>query len=103
MIIMTIYVGNTFTVNFLSQLSCTVEFKEISWKEFDEIISKDFVNYFGHEDVAHMVGLEPNRITIAAKPGDIIVFSQYRGPRLPEGAIELPEGATIIPVMAIIK
>ena len=98
-----IYVGNTFTVNFLAQLSCTVEFKEISWKEFDEIISGEFINYFGHDDVAHMVGLEPNRITIAAKPGDIVVFSQYRGPRLPEGTIELPEGATIIPVMATIK
>lgn len=100
---MTIYVGNTFTVNFLAQLSCTVEFKEISWAEFDEIISGDFVNYFGHEDVAKMVGLTQNRISIAAEPGDIVVFSQYRGPRLPEGTIELPEGATLIPVMAIIK
>ena len=100
---MTTYVGNTFTVNFLAQLNCTVKFQEITWEQFDEIISGDFVNYFGHKDVARMVGLEANRITISAKPGDIVVFSQYRGPRLPEGTIELPEGATIIPVMGIVS
>lgn len=100
---MTIYIGNTFTCNFLSQLNCNVEFKEISWEEFDEILSREFVNFFGHKDIARMVGLEPNRITVSAKPGDIVVFTQYRGPRLPEGTIELPEGAKIIPVMAIIK
>ena len=98
-----IYVGNTFTCNFLSRLDCSVEFKIISWEEFDEIISHDFVNFMGHADVAHMVGLEPNRISISAESGDRIVFAQYRGPRLPEGTTELPEGAEIIPVMAIIK
>lgn len=100
---MTIYVGNTFTCNFLAQLNCTVEFKEISWAEFDEIIAGEFTNFYGHTDIAHMVGLEPNRITVSAKPGDIVVFTQYRGPRLPEGTFILPEGSIIIPVMAIIK
>ena len=102
MIIM-IYVGNTFTCNFLAQLSCNVEFKEISWAEFDEIIAGEFINFMGHADVAHMVGLEQNRVTVSAVPGDIIIFTQYRGPRLPEGTTVLPEGAVIIPVMAIIK
>lgn len=98
-----IYVGNTFTCNFLAQLSCTVEFKEISWAEFDEIIAGEFINFYGHKDIANMVGLEPNRISVSAKSGDIVVFTQYRGERLPEGTTVLPEGSVIIPVMAIIK
>lgn len=103
-VIIMIYIGNTFTCNFLSQLDCSVEFKTISWVQFDEIIaSGDFINFMGHADVAHMVGLEQNRISVSAKPGDTIIFTQYRGPRLPEGTTVLPEGATIIPVMATIK
>lgn len=101
---MTTYIGNTFTCNFLSQLDCSVEFKTISWAEFDSILeSGNFINFMGHTDIAHMVGLEQNRISVSAQPGDIVIFTQYRGPRLPEGTTVLPDGATIIPVMAIIK
>ena len=99
-----IYIGNTFTCNFLAQLNCNVEFKVMSWAEFDEVLaSGNFINFMGHEDVAHMVGLERNRVSVSAEPGDIVIFTQYRGPRLPEGTTVLPEGSTIIPVMAIIK
>jgi len=36
---------------------------------------------------------EFNRATIALSPGDELIVAQYRGPRLPEGAMTLPEGA----------
>jgi len=36
-----------------------------------------------------------NRATVSLKPGDIAVVGQYKGPRLPEGATTLPEGAKI--------
>jgi hypothetical protein len=36
-----------------------------------------------------------NRVNVSLKPGDAAIVGQYIGPRLPEGATTLPEGATI--------
>ena len=36
-----------------------------------------------------------NRATVALKEGDVALVGQYSGPRLPEGAVSLPEGAAI--------
>ena len=36
-----------------------------------------------------------NRKSIKLGSGDILLVGQYVGPRLPEGATELPENATI--------
>ena len=55
----------------------------------------------GHEDTAavfsSVLGVEIpcNRATVALKDGDVALVGQYSGPRLPEGATSLPEGATI--------
>ena len=35
------------------------------------------------------------RANVALKHGDELIVAQYRGPRLPEGAVELPPGAVI--------
>ena len=35
------------------------------------------------------------RVTLRLQPGDEALVGQYEGPRLPEGARSLPEGATI--------
>ena len=35
------------------------------------------------------------RVTVSLTHGEIILVGQYSGPRLPEGATTLPEGATI--------
>ena len=35
------------------------------------------------------------RVNVALVPGDSVLVGQYQGPRLPEGATTLPEGATI--------
>ena len=55
----------------------------------------------GHADTAAVfsnvlgVPVPCNRATVALKDGDLALVGQYSGPRLPEGATSLPEGATI--------
>lgn len=67
------------------------------------------VSAIGHESTAKMVegilnevwdhglkvSIPTQRIKVSAKAGDTIIVAQYSGPRLPEGATQLPEGATI--------
>jgi hypothetical protein len=47
------------------------------------------------EDIARMVEAAQNRPTVKMTAGDKAVVAQYIGPRLPEGATRLPEGARI--------
>lgn len=55
----------------------------------------------GHADTAAvftaLLGreVEFNRESVKLPPGQILLVGQYSGPRLPEGATSLPEGATI--------
>ena len=59
------------------------------------------VSAVGHADTAavfsSVLGVEIpcNRATVALKAGDVALVGQYSGPRLPEGAVSLPEGAAI--------
>lgn len=53
-------------------------------------------SYIGHADIARIVGLPMNRETCPPlKAGEQFLVAQYVGPRLPEGATSLPEGAKI--------
>lgn len=55
----------------------------------------------GHADTARIVSdilgveLPANRATVKLQPGEKMIVAQYSGPRLPEGATTLPEGAKI--------
>lgn len=98
MVINMIYIGNVFTFGFLANKNVDIKSRQITWKEFDQALQGEFVNYMGHEDVARMVGLEQNRISISVKSGDVIYLAQYDGPRLEEGATVLPQGATLVPL-----
>ena len=63
----------------------------------------------GHADTAavfsSVLGVEIpcNRVTVALKEGDVALVGQYSGPRLPEGASTLPEGATIKWMVVAVK
>ena len=63
----------------------------------------------GHSDTAavfsNVLGVEIpcNRATVALKEGDVALVGQYSGPRLPEGATSLPEGATIKWLVVAVK
>lgn len=63
----------------------------------------------GHADTAAVfsavlgVEIPCNRATVALKPGDVALVGQYSGPRLSEGAVSLPEGATIKWLVVAVK
>ena len=67
------------------------------------------VSAVGHADTAavfsSVLGVEIpcNRATVALKEGDVALVGQYSGPRLPEGATTLPEGATIKWLVVAVK
>ena len=91
-------------------------FKPVSSDEARDIVSKadEVISIVGHADTARVFGKEldieitPNRVTwqfdLSKHPfagGDgsqdreRLLVGQYTGPRLPEGATTLPEGANI--------
>lgn len=62
---------------------------------------REVVSVVGHANTAAILGqalgvdLATNRVSVKLAAGDTLLVGQYIGPRLPEGATELPEGATI--------
>jgi hypothetical protein len=64
-------------------------------------VAPAFYSAVGHETTAALFSRLLGRYVLARKsrprlaPGDVLLVGQYSGPRLPEGATELPEGATI--------
>jgi len=60
-----------------------------------------FQSFVGHANTAailtNMLGVEVtmNRGDVTLNVGDELIVAQYKGPRLPEGATSLPEGARI--------
>jgi len=77
--------------------------KPIHWGDVVERLQDgtEWKSVVGHADTATILGgilgmdVPPNRVSIKLAPGDSLVVGQYIGPRLPEGAKELPEGAKI--------
>src|SRR5690554_4853249 len=64
-------------------------------------VPKDVISIVGHADVAAVMStlldtdIPVNRVSVSLQPGDVLFVGQYCGPRLPEGATKLPEGAKI--------
>ena len=64
-------------------------------------LSGGFASAIGHPDTAAVVGallgrpVAVNRVSIRLTAADELYVAQYSGPRLPEGATSLPEGARI--------
>lgn len=64
-------------------------------------VPKDFISIVGHTDIAVVlstlldVDVPVNRVSVSLQPGDVLFVGQYCGPRLPEGATKLPQGAKI--------
>lgn len=101
---------NAFSANMLAVFPSSVSFTEISVEEArahllclaEEAGEADFIrSAVGHADTAAVFGtalglpVPCNRVTVTLRPGDRALLGQYKGPRLPEGATELPAGAEI--------
>jgi hypothetical protein len=97
----TMYLLNAFSLNMIVA-PATVNVSEIS---VDEVIRRlngwPFISAVGHADTAAVFGsalglpISANRETVTLHTGADAIVGQYVGPRLPEGATTLPEGATI--------
>ena len=93
------YILNAFSLNMLVG-NADVIVREVSQKVAASL-APACVSAVGHADTAavfsSVLGVEIpcNRATVAIKDGDVALVGQYSGPRLPEGATSLPEGATI--------
>ena len=93
------YILNAFSLNMI------VGNADISVREIIQAaaacLAADCTSAVGHADTAAVfsnvlgVTVPCNRATVALKDGDLALVGQYSGPRLPEGATSLPEGATI--------
>ena len=61
----------------------------------------DIISVVGHADTAALfstilgIPIAVNRVSVKLTPDVTIMVGQYQGPRLQEGAISLPQGATI--------
>lgn len=92
---------NSFSLNMLSAFPAQPLFEEISLDEARTMLSTDIVSAVGHASTAavfqDVLGLPvpTERSTVLLDKGTVVVVGQYRGPRLPEGAMHLPDGATI--------
>lgn len=92
------YISNAFSLNMMTVDDFSlVRIKKVSASE----IPADVKSVIGHPDTASVVsnilGFETpyNRVSLTLESDDVLYVAQYKGPRLPEGATELPEGATL--------
>ena len=91
-------IGNAFSLNMV-KLPCTVSMKIISLDTIKRFLPYESV--IGHADTARIVSsmlgveLKANRANVKLEEGDQMIIAQYTGPRLPEGAVSLPDGAKI--------
>lgn len=93
------YLGNAFSINMLDVgRYCIVQVKRIEMAD----VPHDCKSIIGHPATASlltkMLGYDVpvNRESVMLKKDDELYVAQYSGPRLPEGATELPEGAQIL-------
>lgn len=78
------YVSNAFSPKMLKENITNVCFEKISEsKFFKEIV--DAKSIVGHEDIASMIGVEPNRESVYLKQGDELYCVLAKAERLPEG------------------
>lgn len=97
-----VHVLNAFSISMLPSQGGTVKFTPLSSEEVMRAITgKIIVSHIGHSSTAAVIGKDLNINNLYTCRDNFILFNdaaivaQYVGPRLPEGATELPEGATI--------
>lgn len=103
---MATYISNAFSAQMLGrELTGTV--RPVSLARVRHLLGRrdaageTVTSCVGHADVAAVISAQlgravaANRVSVALRRGDVLLIGQYVGPRLPEGATALPEGAEI--------
>lgn len=107
---MTCYLGNAFSAGMLDTLSvesAVVTFSLLSVEQASAWVREQAPrSCVGHADTAALVSallgteVPMARVSTSLRPGDKLLIAQYNGPRLPEGATSLPEGASLRWILA---
>lgn len=94
-----ILISNAFSLKMLSSFAANIRTEELTVPQVKETLSEGFQSGMGHstELVSEILGMDipMNRTNDKIQDGESVLVAQYVGPRLPEGATELPEGATL--------
>lgn len=91
---------NAFSLNMVAAFPANISVVEVSLADAQQIAVK-CESAVGHADTAAVftnvlgVDVAAVRSTLSLEKGEEVLVGQYVGPRLPEGATELPAGATI--------
>lgn len=95
---MTTYLSNAFSMNMVSVEDFTlIRARKVSPTD----VPQNAISAIGHADTARIVSgilgyeVPANRMNVSLEKDDVLFVAQYKGPRLPEGATQLPEGATL--------
>jgi hypothetical protein len=95
------FLNNAFSLSMLGPVDgATLQVSRLSLERAREV-ARDAISVVGHPTTralfATALGREVacDRQSILLEPDDELVVGQYTGPRLAEGARELPEGATV--------
>lgn len=98
------YITNAFSLNMLGEIEAETVAR-IEVRPAPEmrvaLFAKTAKSIVGHADIAALISADvgipvpTNRESVELAPGDELMVAQYRGPRLAEGATELPDGAVI--------
>lgn len=99
---MTLYLANAFSLSMLDRETQNGYWPHVaSPASCPDLANRKFVSCVGHADTAALLSklvnapVKVNRASVKLGPDDQMFVGQYVGPRLPEGATELPEGASI--------
>lgn len=87
------YLSNAFSLQMVQQ----EELNRVSIKPIPaptEYQLSKMESVIGHTDLAVLLGVEPNRVSISLQEGDRLTVCQLQGGRLPEGSTTLPEGCS---------
>ena len=107
-----VVISNAFSLNMLAMevgitnLQICPASPDVIRQEIEE--EGGFESIVGHADTAalfsRILGLDVpcNRATFTMDEGTTLFVGQYKGPRLPEGATSLPEGATVEWAMVLV-
>jgi hypothetical protein len=96
--------SNAFSLNMIADLQTTgkvITVTPLTFQQAVEKLSAGFISAVGHTDTARIftdllkMYVHPSRATVSLGEGASLIVGQYIGPRLPEGATSLPEGANI--------
>lgn len=101
---MATYLSNAFSLSMLANLPASepiaLQAQRVDLGAARALLASGSMSVVGHADTAQILSdllgmrVPCNRVPISLAPGDTLVVAQYSGPRLPEGATTLPDGAT---------